>query len=47
MEKNTRRDFMKKLGISLGAAGVLGSTSILSSCNRVEKVEGDKIQKNW
>ena len=27
----------------MGAAGVAGSSSILSSCNSVESVEGDKI----
>ena len=43
MEKKTRRNFMKALGASVGAAGVLGGGSLLSSCNRVEEVTGDKI----
>ena len=43
MEKKTRRNFMKTLGASVGAAGVLGGGSLLSSCNRVEEVAGDKI----
>ena len=34
---------MKSLGASLGAAGLAGGSSILSSCNRVEEVSGDKI----
>lgn len=43
MENNTRRKFMKTLVASIGAAGVAGSSSILSSCNQIEAVEGDKI----
>ncbi|NOR76363.1 MAG: twin-arginine translocation signal domain-containing protein, partial [Draconibacterium sp.] len=43
MEKNTRRKFMKTLGASIGVAGVVGGSSLLSSCNRVETVAGDKI----
>ncbi len=43
MENNSRRKFMKTLGASLGTAGVIGSGSILASCNRVEEVSGDKI----
>ena len=34
---------MKTLGATLGATGVVGSGSILASCNRVEEVSGDKI----
>ena len=44
MEKNTRRNFMKTLGVSIGIAGVTGSTSLLSSCTRVENNLGDKIK---
>ena len=44
MENKTRRNFMKTLVASIGAAGVAGSSSILSSCNRVEAVDGDKIK---
>jgi hypothetical protein len=41
--KKSRRNFMKTLGASVGAAGVLGGNSILSACNQVESVSGDKI----
>ena len=34
---------MKTLVASIGAAGVAGSNSILSSCSSVESVDGDKI----
>jgi len=44
MEKNSRRNFMKALGVSIGAAGVIGSSSILSSCNRVDTTSGDTIK---
>ena len=44
MEKKSRRNFMKTLGASIGATGVIGASSILSSCNRVETVTGDKIK---
>ena len=44
MEEKSRRNFMKTLGASIGAAGVIGGGSILSSCNRVETVTGDKIK---
>ncbi len=44
MKKKTRRNFIKALGTSIGAAGVVGSSSLLSSCNQVESVSGDKIK---
>ena len=44
MENKTRRNFMKTLGASIGAAGVFAGGGILSSCNQVEGVEGDKIK---
>ncbi|HSM48240.1 MAG TPA: twin-arginine translocation signal domain-containing protein, partial [Draconibacterium sp.] len=44
MERNTRRNFMKMLGASMGAAGVLGSSSLLNSCTKVETNTGDKIK---
>ena len=34
---------MRTLGASLGAAGVLGGSSLLSACNQVESASGDKI----
>ena len=34
---------MKTLGASVGAAGVLGGSSLLSACNQVESASGDKI----
>ena len=43
MKKNTRRDFMKTLGFSIGAAGVAGGSGLLSSCTRVQTVENGKI----
>ena len=43
MEKKTRRNFMKTLGASVGAAGVLGAGKLVSSCNRIEEVSGDQI----
>ena len=43
MEKKTRRNFMKTLGASVGAVSVLSSGSLISACNRVEEVAGDKI----
>ena len=36
MENNTRRKFLKALGISIGAAGIAGSSTLLNSCTRVE-----------
>ena len=44
MEKNTRRNFMKTLGVSIGIAGVAGSSSLLGSCTKVETNTGDKIK---
>jgi Fe-S-cluster-containing dehydrogenase component len=44
MERNTRRNFMKTLGASLGVAGVIGSSSLLNSCAKVETNSGDKIK---
>ena len=44
MEKNTRRKFLKALGVSIGAAGLAGSSTLLNSCTRVESTTGDKIK---
>jgi ferredoxin len=44
MERNTRRNFMKALGTSMGIAGVLGGSSLLNSCAKVETNTGDKIK---
>jgi len=44
MEKNSRRNFMKALGVSISAAGVMGSSTILSSCSKVEATSGDTIK---
>lgn len=43
MEKKSRRNFMKTLGASVGAAGLIGGSSMLSSCSKVETASGDKI----
>ena len=44
MERNTRRNFMKTLGTSMGVAGVLSGSGLLSSCAKVETNSGDKIK---
>ncbi|HRX12029.1 MAG TPA: twin-arginine translocation signal domain-containing protein, partial [Draconibacterium sp.] len=44
MERNTRRNFMKTLGASVGVAGVIGSSALLNSCAKIEANTGDKIK---
>ena len=44
MEKKSRRSFMKALGVSIGAAGVVGSSSLLNACSQVETTSGDTIK---
>lgn len=43
-DKKTRRNFLKALGVTLSTAGVVGSSGLLSSCNKVQTVSGDKIK---
>jgi molybdopterin-containing oxidoreductase family iron-sulfur binding subunit len=43
-DKNTRRNFLKTLGVTLSTAGVIGSSGLLSSCGKVQTVTGDKIK---
>ncbi len=42
--KNSRRNFMKALGLTLGAAGLGASSGMLSSCTKVTGVSGGKIK---
>jgi Fe-S-cluster-containing dehydrogenase component len=42
--KNSRRNFMKALGITIGAAGLTGSSWLLESCARVTGADGGKIK---
>ena len=44
MKKNSRRGFLKVLGGSIGAAGLAGGAGLLSACNKVVSVDGDKIK---
>ena len=44
MKNNTRRGFLKVLGGSIGAAGLAGRAGLLSACNKVVSVDGDKIK---
>jgi Fe-S-cluster-containing dehydrogenase component len=44
MENKTRRNFLKAIGVSVGATSVLAGAGLLSSCNRVENVTGEKIK---
>jgi len=41
--KNTRRDFLRMAGLSVAGTGI-ASAGLLSSCNRVTEVTGDKIK---
>jgi Fe-S-cluster-containing dehydrogenase component len=43
-DKNTRRKFLKTLGVTLSTTGVVGSAGLLSSCGKVQTVSGDKIK---
>lgn len=40
----SRRNFMKALGMTLGAAGLTGSSFLLGSCTRVTAAQGGKIK---
>jgi molybdopterin-containing oxidoreductase family iron-sulfur binding subunit len=40
----SRRNFMKALGLTLGAAGLAGSSVLLGSCTRVTTARGGKIK---
>ena len=42
--KNSRRNFMKTLGLMAGTAGLAGTSGLLESCARVTKAEGGKIK---
>lgn len=42
--KNSRRNFMKAIGLMAGAAGFAGTSGLLESCTRVTKAEGGKIK---
>jgi Fe-S-cluster-containing dehydrogenase component len=44
MEKNTRRNSLKALGVSVCTAGLAGSSTLLNSCTRLDSASGDKIK---
>jgi molybdopterin-containing oxidoreductase family iron-sulfur binding subunit len=43
MEKNTRRNFLKAIGVSVGTVGLAGGSTLLNSCSQVNSTNGNKI----